>query len=73
MTGNFFQPSVSLAIGFSTAANEGEEQRRSRCVPLGRPGIGIAFESIALITKGSERYLDECASEVPLKGEAFNE
>lgn len=60
---------MSLAIGtFSTAANEGEEQRRSRCVLLGRPGTGIALESIALMTKGSERYLDECASEVPLNG-----
>jgi len=29
---------------FSTVANEGEEQRRSRCVLLGRPGTGIAFE-----------------------------
>jgi hypothetical protein len=53
---------------FSTAANEGEEQRCSRCVLLGRPGTGIAFESTALITKESGRYLDECASEVPLNG-----
>jgi hypothetical protein len=39
------KPDVSLAMGtFSTVASEGEEQRRSRCVLLGRPGTGIAFE-----------------------------
>ena len=33
------KPDVSLAMGtFSTVANEGEEQRRPRCVLLGRPG-----------------------------------